>query len=176
MDLMLAVFLVVAGLPASYCQLSAADISPVGTFYALLDPGTNSTFSCTVKEAAALVWRIDEIPAEDERIRNRGITMNNVETLIDNNLQGNISIPNAMVNNQSRVVCVAKNIPGIEPPEINSDQGVLQLVIQESGNLLTPLTTFGDTGFRTRSNSMAMSSGTGSITLCVTTVILKLGI
>ena len=173
---MLAVLLVVASLPASYCQPTAANISPVGTFQARLDPGTNTIFNCIVRGADALVWRVDEISAKDERIRNRGISMDNVNTLIDNTLQGSITIPNTMVNNYSSVVCVAMNIPGTEPPEISSDPGVLQLFVESdySGNLVTPTDNFGLTDFRTESNSMAMSSSIGSVTiiaLCVSIII-----
>ena len=174
---LLAVFLV-ASLPASYCQLIAATISPIGTFQARLDPKTNTIFNCIVRGADALLWRIDGIPAEDERIRNRGISMDNVNTGIDNTLQGSITIPNTMVNNYSSVVCVAMNIPGTEPPEISSDPGVLQLLnfveSDNSTNSVTPTDNFGLTDFRTESNSMAMSSSIGSVTiiaLCVSIII-----
>ena len=163
-----AVFLVAVILPASYCQLTAAIISPVGTFLAMLDPRTSTVFNCTVRGAAALVWRVDGIPAGDERIRKRGIATDNVIT-IDNDLQGNITIPNTMVNNPSSVVCVAKNIPGIQPPEINSDPGVLQL-FNNSTNLVTPTDKLDETDFP---NSMAMSSSIGSVTiiaLCISII------
>ena len=173
-----AVLVVVVSLSASYCQLNpetTAVISPVGTFHhAILDPTTNTIFNCMVRGAAALVWRVDGIPAEDERIhRNRGITTNDVLTLINNDLQGNITIPNTMVNNQSRVICIAKNIPGIEPPEVNSEPIFLELHIQDFINLSTPdnnLTTSGSTDSRTEPSSMATLSSMGSIsmiTLCV---------
>ena len=174
---LLAVFLVVASLPASYCQLTAATISPIGTFQARLDPRTNTIFNCTVRGADALVWRVDGIPAEDERIRKRGISMDDVNT-INNTLQGSITIPNTMVNNYSSVICVAMNIPGTEPPEISSDPGVLQLFIESdnSTNLVTPTDNVGLTDFQTDSNSMAMSSSIGSVTiiaLCVSIIILS---
>ena len=174
---LLAVFLV-ASLPTSYCQLTAATISPIGTFQARLDPRTNTIFNCIVRGADALVWRIDGIPAEDERIRNRGISMDDVNTGIDNTLQGSITIPNTMVNNPSSVVCVAMNIPGTEPPEISSDPGVLQLFIESDNsiNSVTPTDNFGLTDFRTESNSMAMSSSIGSVTiiaLCISIIILS---
>ena len=164
LNCLLAVFLVVASVPAS--QLTDAIISPVGTFQAILDPRTSTIFNCTVRGAAVLVWRIDKIPAEDQRIGNRGISVGNVITLIDNDLQGYITIPNTMVNNQSSVVCVAMNIPGIEPPEVNSEQCVLQLLVQESRtDLVTTDSSVGLTSFRTDSNSKAMSSSIGSVTI-----------
>ena len=166
LNCLLAVFLVVASVPASYCQLTDTIISPVGTFQAILDPRTSTIFNCTVRGAAVLVWRIDKIPAEDQRIRNRGISVGNVVTLIDNDLQGYITIPNTKVNNQSNVVCVAMNIPGIEPPEVSSDRCVLQLLVQESRtNLVTTDSSVGLTGFRTDSSSKAMSSSIGSVTI-----------
>ena len=129
------VLLVVASLSVSYLPLRAetsAIISPNGIFHAMLDPSTNTIFSCEVRGADILVWRVDGIPAEDERIRrNRGITVTGVVTLSNSDLQGNLTIPNTMANNRTTMTCVAKNI---HPPEISSDPAILQLLTQKLSN------------------------------------------
>ena len=135
------VLLLVVSLSASFSLLQSTDttavISPDGTIQAALDPNTNTTFKCEVTEAGGLFWLVDETPAQDESIyRDRGITMTEVVTLRNaasrnERLQGSIIIPNSEINNQTTLICVAKNII-INLSEVNSTQVVLQLFAQDT--------------------------------------------
>ena len=139
------VLLLVVSLSASFSSLQSADItaviSPDGTIQTALDPNTNTTFTCEVTEAGGLFWLVDETPAQDESIyRDRGITMSEVVTLrnaVSRNerLQGSIIIPNSEVNNQTTLICVAKN--SINLSEVNSTQVVLHLLTQDTTNSVT---------------------------------------
>ena len=61
---------------------TTAIISPDGTVQAELDATTNTTFNCVVKEAGILIWRVDRMAAQDQRIRNRGIITAEVKTIM----------------------------------------------------------------------------------------------
>ena len=111
---------------------TTAAISPDGTVQAELDDTTNTTFNCVVREAGLgiLTWRVDRMAAQDQRIRNRGIITAEVNTMVNGDLEGSITIPNSAVNNQTVLICVAKNV---HSPEVSSRQVVLHLIdTQES--------------------------------------------
>ena len=61
---------------------TTAVISPGGTVQAELDATTNTTFNCVVREAEILIWRVDRMAAQDQRIRNRGIITAEVKTIM----------------------------------------------------------------------------------------------
>ena len=150
-DLMVLLLLSLLALQTS-AETTAA-ISPDGTIQAILDAATSSTFECVVREAGALTWIVDGIPAQDERIRvDRGITMTGVNTMDNSVLQENITVPNSAVNNQTALYCVAKNI---RLPEVNSNEVVLELLTQDS--LVTDFTTT-QSPETTRPTSISVSS------------------
>ena len=124
---------VVLSLSPFFLQADAqttATISPDGTVQAELDDTTNTTFKCVVKEAGILTWRVNRMAAQDQRIRNRGIITAEVNTMDNGDLEGSITIPNSAVNNQTVLICVAKNV---HPPEVSSSEVVLHLLdTQES--------------------------------------------
>ena len=137
---------------------TTAIISPDGTVQAELDATTNTTFNCVVKEAGILTWRVDRMAAQDQRIRNRGIITAEVNTMVNGDLEGNITIPNSAVNNQTVLICVAKNV---HPPEVSSSEVVLHLLdTQES----TTDSTTSDSALENSNSTTATLSSAAALT------------
>lgn len=150
-------------------------ISPDGTVEAILNDITNTTFKCVVKEAGILTWIVDRMSAQHERIHNRGIIMSEVNTLDSGDLQGNITIPNRAVNNQTTLICVAKNV---HPPEVYSSEVILQLLAQVSV-IANSTTTTSNSALETAATVSLSSAASSSstvvifmINLCVSIIIL----
>ena len=123
-----------------------------------MDATTNTTFNCVVREADILTWIVDRMAAQDQRIRNRGIITAEVSTMVNGDLEGSITIPNSAVNNQTTLVCVAKNV---HPPEVNSREVVLQLLdTQES----TVDSTTSDSALETSKSTIATHSSAVALT------------
>ena len=164
---------VVVSLSSLFLQADAqttAVISPDGTVQAELDATTNTTFNCVVREAGILTWIVDRMAAQDQRIRNRGIIMAEVSTMVNGDLEGSITVPNSAVNNQTTLICVAKNV---HPPEVNSSEVVLELLATQEAStdstisdssLETTTITPSSAASLTRLNTVIISM----IALCVT--------
>ena len=173
------VFLMVVSLSALVLRTGAQTtvaISPDGTVQAILDDTTNTTFECVVKEAGILTWLVDGISGQDERIRrDRGISMTEVNTMDNGDLQGNIAVPNRAVNNQTTLICVAKNV---HPPEVYSSEVVLKLLAQVSV-IADSITTTSNLALETTTTVSLSSAASLSntvimfmINLCVSIIIL----
>ena len=68
--------------------------------------GLSATFSCSVSNAAGLLWRVDNIILPDNRLTARGITGPNTTSTNENrNFQSQITIPAAPENDNSSVRC-----------------------------------------------------------------------
>jgi hypothetical protein len=108
--------------------------------------------------------------AQDQRIHNRGIIMTEVNTMDNGDLQGNIIIPNSAVNNQTTLVCIAKNV---HPPEVNSNEVILQLLATQESIIDSTTTTSGsdmETSKSTTVNSAIILSRLCTVLISIITL------
>ena len=161
---------VVLSLSPFFLQADAqttATISPDGTVQAELDGTTNTTFKCVVKEAGILTWRVDRMAAQDQRIRNRGIITAEVNTMVNGDLEGSITIPNSAVNNQTVLICVAKNV---HPPEVSSREVILHLLDTQEASTIN--STNSDSSLEDSKSTTATLSSAGTLTRLNSVIIL----
>lgn len=102
--------------------------------------------------------------------------MTEVNTMDNGDLQGNIAVPNRAVNNQTTLICVAKNV---HPPEVYSSEVVLQLLAQVSVIAADSTTTTSNSALKTTATASLSSAAALTstvvifmITLCVSIIIL----
>ena len=151
---------------------STAVISPNGTVTAFRDPTTNTSFRCIVTEADGLYWVVDNTPVQDERIRNRGITVTELVTMdMDTQRYGSdIIIPNAQANIETTVICIASNI---YKPDVNSDPVLLRLrSVQNTMTYSTENESSNNNDLKTKSKTVITNVTNSAITLSATSVIL----
>ena len=78
--------------------------------------------------------------------------------MVNDDHEGSISIPNSAVNNQTTLICIAKNV---HPPEVSSSEVVLHLIdTQES---TTDLTT-SDSALENSNSTTATLSSAAALT------------
>ena len=85
---------------------------PKGIVLFVVDITKDTTFSCEVTGADGANWIVDNISAEDDRIRAREITLFDLEALDEatRSYRLNISVPHTVANRETELICEADNI------------------------------------------------------------------